>query len=182
MFRSTWCIHTFLILTPSSMIQPVCASVFYPPIFDFYYRVDLHQWPYFIFSLQFLFIFSMGFIFNFFQTKYRWPSTKSFLTISWFKYWIACDILRESSAGFRRWSFWQTIHFLFPLLSTIARWYFLSQTMPAFLFSPFHGDYQKTFVPFIFQQKSWTKLNNLWRNSTNTPVDNIRTYLLILSQ
>jgi len=26
--------------------------------------------------------------------------------------------------------------------------------MPAFLFSPFHGDYQKTFVPLFFQQKA----------------------------
>jgi len=47
------------------MTQPVFASVLFFPIFDFYYRVDLHQWPHFIFSPQFLIIFSMGLIFNF---------------------------------------------------------------------------------------------------------------------
>ena len=180
MYWSTCCIHTFLILTRSSMTQPVFASVLFFPIFEFYYRVDLHQWPHFIFSPQFLFIFSMGLIFNF--LKHRWPRTKSFLTISWFKYWIACNILRESSAGFRRWSFWQTIHFLFPLLSTIARWYFLSQNYACFPFFSFSWRLSKNFCSFVFSIKSWTKLNNLWRNNTNNPVDNIRTYLLILSQ
>ena len=32
---------------------------------------------------------------------------------------------------------------------------FFPKAMPAFLFSPFHGDYyQKTFVPLFFQQKA----------------------------
>ena len=67
---------------------------------------------------------------------------------------IACDILRNLSARCRRWLFWQTIHFLFTLLSASARWNFLSQNYACFPFSSFQWRLPKTFVfNYFFNRK-----------------------------
>jgi len=182
MFRSTWCIHTFLILTRSSMTQPVFASVLFFPIFDFYYRVDLHQWPHFIFSPQFLFIFSMGLIFNFLKQNTDGQEQKVFwlfldLNIGLLAtFWESRVLGSEDGRSGRRYIFCSLC------FQPLPDGTFFPKTMPASLFSPFSWRLSKNFCSFVFSIKSWTKLNNLWRNNTNNPVHNIRTYLLILSQ
>ena len=78
---------------------------------------------------------------NLFKTKYRLPRTTYFLTISWFKYRIACNFLRELSAVFRRCLFWK------PVLS-FAKLCLLS-------FVPFWWRLSKNFYSSVFSRKSW---------------------------
>ena len=118
-----------------------------------------------IMAIQNVFIsFSSPYFLNgvdwFFTNKQTWPRAISFLIFSWPQIWVACDILRKSSAGGRRWSFWQTTTFLFAVLSTIARWYFLPKNYACFsFFSPISEIIKKLFCSFLYilKNKSWTK-------------------------
>ena len=154
MYRSMCCIHTFWFLTLSSMTQPDFASVLFSRFFYFYYRVDFHQWPYFIFSPQFLFIFSMGLIFNFLKQNTDGQEQKVFwlfldLNIGLLATFWESRVLGSEDGRSGRWYIFCSLCFQ-PLPDGT----FFPKTMPAFLFSPFHGDYQKTFVPLFFQQKA----------------------------
>ena len=161
-----------------------CKCLIFFPIFDFYYRVNLHQWPHFIFSPQFLIIFSMGLIFNFLKQNTDGQEQKVFwlfldLNIGLLAtFWESRVLGSEDGRSGRRYIFCSLCFQPLP----IARWYFLSQNYACFPFFSFSWRLSKNFCSFVFSIKSWTKLNNLWRNNTNNPVHNIRTYLLILSQ
>ena len=107
------------------------------------------------------------------------------------------NFTKQNKDGQQQLVFWWFLDSTFGLLGTFwesqvlgaedgcsGRWYifcslcfqplpdgtFFPKTMLAFLFSPFHGDYQKILCSFVFWTKSWTKLNHSRRNSTNTPV------------
>jgi len=154
MFRSTWCIHTFLILTQSSMTQPVFASVLF-------------------FSLFLIFI--IGLIFTNGHISFSHPNF--WLFFQW-GYFLNFNFLKQNTDGQEQKVFWLFLDLNIGLLATFwesrvlgsedgrsgRRYIFCSlcfqplpdgtffpKTMPAFLFSPFHGDYQKTFVPLFFQ-------------------------------
>ena len=179
MFRSTWCIHTFLILTLSSMTQPVLASGLFFPVFLFL----LLGWssPMAIFHfLTPIFIYFFNGV-NFFKTKYRWPRTIIF--------WVFLDLNIRLLA-----TFWEN-QVLGSEDGHSGRWYIFCslcfqplpdgtlfpKTMPALLFSTFDGDYQKLLFPLFFQQKAGQN-STTYGETAPTPLYNIWTYLFTLSQ
>ena len=88
-----------------------------------------------------------------FYQKQKWPRAISFLIFSWSQIWIACDILRKSSAGSRRWSFWQTTTFFSLCFQPLPDGTFFPKTMLAFPFFSYQWDHQNTFL-FFFVKKA----------------------------
>ena len=154
---------TGLFSSLSSMTQPDFAVVSFPDFLCvfWFFTIGLIL----IMAIQNVFIsFSSPYFLNgvdwFFTNKQTWPRAISFLIFSWPQIWVACDILRKSSAGGRRWSFWQTTTFLFAVLSTIARWYFLPKNYACFSFFLLSVRSSKNFFVLFcifLKNKSWTK-------------------------
>ena len=152
MFRSTWCIHTFLILTQSSMTQPVFASVlFFSRCLIFIIGLIFTNGHNSFSHPNFLNIFSMGLIFNFLKQNTDGQEQKVFwlfldLNIGLLAtFWESRVLGSEDGRSGRRYIFCSLC------FQPLPDGTFFPKTMPAFLFSPFHGDYQKTFVPLFFQ-------------------------------
>ena len=139
----------------------------------------IKQHIYLIFSPQFFIYFFNGVYL--FKTTYRWPRTISFLTISWFEYWNACNILRVECWVQKMVVLADNTIFVPSAFNHCQMVLSFAKLCLLSFFSPFDGDYQNK-NPLFFSTKSWTELNNLWRNSTDTPINNIRTYLFTLPQ
>ena len=172
MYRSTCCIHTFFSHCPvwHSLILRVS---YFPDFFIFYYRVDLNQWPYkmclFIwFSHPKFYIFLMGLIF----TKQIKDGLEQ-LVFWWFldfnigllaTFWESRVLGAEDGRSGRQYIFVPSAFshcqmvLSFPKLCLLSFFLLLMEII------------KKLLCSFDFSTKSWTKLNNLWRNSTNTPI------------
>ena len=125
----------------------------------------IKQRIYLIFSPQIFYFFNGV---NLYKTKYRWPRT-----ISFFLLFLDLNIGLLATLL----SFWQI-----PLLSTIARWYFLSKNYDCFAFFLLLMEIiKKLLCSFIFQQNAGQN-STTYGETAPTPLYNIRTYLFILSQ
>ena len=152
MFRSRWCIHTFLILTRSSMTQPVLQVSYFSRFLIFIIGFIFTN-SQISFSHPNFYLFFQWCLLKFSQTKCRWPRTNFFwlfvdlnigLLASFWESWM----LGAEDGYSGRWCIFCSLCFQ-PLPDST----FFSKTMLAFLFLLLMEIIKKLLCFFDFSKK-----------------------------